>query len=231
MKYRQLFITGTDTEIGKTLITCILANKYKKKFNVQIYKPVVAGLDKNKKNDDLESYKEIIQNVKYEQLSDHILPYYCSPNISAKLSKKKIQYKKIVTKVNALKKQSKFLIMEGAGGIYCPINDKYTFYDLIKEIKIPVVVVCGIKLGAINHSILTLNTLKNKKINVVGWIANCVEKNKKYIIDENVKYIAKNTTFDYLGKIPFINKLKNQTAYSLTDINYCEKFIRLPIKK
>ena len=89
MKFNQLFITGTDTEIGKTLITCILANKYKKKFEVQIYKPVVAGLNKDNKNEDLESYKKIIKNVSYNQLSDYILPHYCSPNISAKLTKKK----------------------------------------------------------------------------------------------------------------------------------------------
>ena len=193
MKFRQIFITGTDTEIGKTLITCILANKYKKKFEVQIYKPVVAGLNKDNKNEDLESYKKIIKNVSYDQLSDYILPHYCSPNISAKLTKKKINFQKILKRINSFKENSKFLIMEGAGGIYCPINDKYTFIDLLDEIKIPVVVVCGIKLGAINHSILTLNTLKNKKINVLGWVANCVEKNKKYIIDENIKYIAKHT--------------------------------------
>ena len=118
--------------------------------------------------------------------------------------------------------------MEGAGGIYCPINDKYTFIDLLDEIKIPVIVVCGIKLGAINHSILTLNTLKTKKINVLGWVANCVEKNKQYIIDENIKYIVKHTSIDHLGTIPYINKLKNKTIYSLTDIKYCEKFIKLP---
>ena len=202
MKFNQLFITGTDTEIGKTLITCILANKYKEKFEVQIYKPVVAGLNKDNKNEDLESYKKIIKNVSDSQLSDYILPHYCSPNISAKLTKKKINFQKILTRINSLKENSKFLIMEGAGGIYCPINDKYTFIDLIDEIKIPVVVVCGIKLGAINHSILTLNTLKTKKINVLGWVANCVEKNKQYIIDENIKYIVKHTSIDHLGTIP-----------------------------
>ena len=228
MKFNQLFITGTDTEIGKTLITCILANKYKEKFEVQIYKPVVAGLNKDNKNEDLESYKKIIKNVSDNQLSDYILPHYCSPNISAKLTKKKINFQKILTKINNLKENSKFLIMEGAGGIYCPINDKYTFIDLIDAIKIPVVVVCGIKLGAINHSILTLNTLKTKKINVLGWVANCVEKNEQYIIDENIKYIAKHTSIDHLGTIPYINKLKNKTIYSLTDIKYCEKFIKLP---
>ena len=228
MKFNQLFITGTDTEIGKTLITCILANKYKKMFEVQIYKPVVAGLNKDNKNEDLESYKKIIKNVSDSQLSDYILPHYCSPNISAKLTKKKIHFQKILTKINNLKENSKFLIMEGAGGIYCPINDKYTFIDLIDAIKIPVVVVCGIKLGAINHSILTLNTLKTKKINVLGWVANCVEKNEKYIIDENIKYIAKHTSFDHLGTIPYINKLKNKTTYSLSDIKYCGKFIKLP---
>ena len=228
MKFRQIFITGTDTEIGKTLITCILANKYKKKSEVQIYKPLVAGVNKDNKNEDLESYKKIIKDVSYDQLSDYILPHYCSPNISAKLTKKKINFKKILTKKNNLKENSKFLIMEGAGGIYCPINDKYTFIDLIDAIKIPVVVVCGIKLGAINHSILTLNTLKTKKINVLGWVANCVEKNKQYIIDENIKYIAKHTSVDHLGTIPFINKLKNKTVYSLKDIKNCKKFIKLP---
>ena len=228
MKFDQLFITGTDTEIGKTLITCILANKYKKKFEVQIYKPVVAGLNKDNKNEDLESYKKIIKNVSVNQLSDYILPHYCSPNISAKLTKKKINFQKILTRIDSLKKNSKFLIMEGAGGVYCPINDKYTFIDLIDEIKIPVIVVCGIKLGAINHSILTLNILKNKKINVVGWVANCIEKNKQYIIDENIKYIAKHTSVDHLGTIPFINRLKNKTVYSLKDIKCCEKFIKLP---
>ena len=108
MKFNQLFITGTDTEIGKTLITCILANKYKEMFEVQIYKPVVAGLNKDNKNEDLESYKKIIKNVSDNQLSDYILPHYCSPNISAKLTKKKINFKKILTKINSLKKIPNF---------------------------------------------------------------------------------------------------------------------------
>ena len=98
MKFRQIFITGTDTEIGKTLITCVLANIYKKKFTVQIYKPVVAGVDKDNKNEDLESYKNIIKDVSYDQLSDYILPHYCSPNISAKLTKKKNKFPKNTNK-------------------------------------------------------------------------------------------------------------------------------------
>jgi len=228
MKFRQIFITGTDTEIGKTLITCILANKYKKKSEVQIYKPIVAGVNKDNKNEDLESYKKIIKNVNYDQLTDYILPHYCSPNISAKLTKKKINFQKVLKRINSFKKNFKFLIMEGAGGIYCPINDKYTFFDLIEEIKIPIIVVCGIKLGGINHSILTLNALKNKKINVLGWVANCVEKNKQYIIDENIKYISGHTKFNLLGIIPYMSKLKNKTTYSLKDIKNCEKFIKLP---
>ena len=228
MKYRQIFITGTDTEIGKTLITCILANKYKKKSELQIYKPLVAGVNKHNKNEDLESYKKVIKDFSYDQLSDYILPHYCSPNISAKLIKKKINFQKVLKRINSFKENSKSLIMEGAGGIYCPINDKYTFFDLIEEIKIPIVVVCGIKLGAINHSILTLNALKNKKINVLGWVANCVEKNKKYIIDENIKYISRHTKFNLLGIIPYMSKLKNKTIYSLKDIKNCEKFIKLP---
>ena len=228
MKFRQIFITGTDTEIGKTLITCILANKYKKKSEVQIYKPIVAGVNKDNKNEDLESYKKIIKDVSYDQLSDYILPHYCSPNISAKLTKKKINFQKVLRRINSFKENSKFLIMEGAGGIYCPINDKYTFFDLIEEIKVPIVVVCGIKLGAINHSILTLNALKNKKINVLGWVANCVEKNEKYIIDENIKYISRHTKFNLLGIIPYMSKLKNKTIYALKDIKNCEKFIKLP---
>ena len=95
MKFRQIFITGTDTEIGKTLITCILANKYKKKSELQIYKPIVAGVNKDNKNEDLESYKKIIKDVSYDQFSDYILPHYCSPNISAKLTKKKINFQKV----------------------------------------------------------------------------------------------------------------------------------------
>ena len=228
MKFRQIFITGTDTEIGKTLITCVLANKLKKKSELQIYKPIVAGVNKDNKNEDLESYKKIIKDVSYDQLSDYILPHYCSPNISAKLAKKKINFQKVLKRINSFKENSKFLIMEGAGGIYCPINDKYTFFDLIEEIKVPIVVVCGIKLGAINHSILTLNALKNKKINVLGWVANCVEKNEKFIIDENIKYISRHTKFNLLGIIPYMSKLKNKTIYSLKDIKNCEKFIKLP---
>ena len=115
--------------------------------------------------------------------------------------------------------------MEGAGGIYCPINDKYTFLTNRRN-KNTYCSSLRHKLGAINHSIY-IKCSKNKKINVLGWVANCVEKNKKYIIDENIKYISRHTKFN-LGIIPYMSKLKNKTIYSLKDIQNCEKFIKLP---
>jgi len=158
-----IFITGTGTDVGKTLISAIIVEALKADY----WKPVQAGFSGG--TDSL-FIKSVVSNkgtvVHPERF---LLKMPASPHIAAPEEKIEITIKEIIEHVPATKNQ---LIIEGAGGLLVPLNQKELTLDLIKKLKAKVIVVSKNELGSINHSLLTAYVLKKEKINVAGWIFN-----------------------------------------------------------
>lgn len=158
---KPIFITGTGTDVGKTLISAIIVEALRADY----WKPVQAGF-----TDGTDSLRisEMISNKKtkiYPEL--YLLKMPASPHIAAPDEGIKIKAKQIVAHLPETKNK---LIVEGAGGLMVPLNKKELILDLIKKLKAKVIIVSKNELGSINHSLLTAAILRKEKINVAGWI-------------------------------------------------------------
>lgn len=156
-----IFITGTGTDVGKTLIASIVTEA----LQADYWKPVQAGFADG--TDSLR-IRDLISN---DQTKIHpelyLLEMPASPHLSAPAEGKEIKIKEIIHHLPKTKSQ---LIIEGAGGLMVPLNKNKLILDLLKKLKTKVIIVSKNELGSINHSLLTAAVLKKEKIRVLGWI-------------------------------------------------------------
>ncbi len=212
------FITGTDTGVGKTLVAGGLAALYGKNgLDVGVMKPVATGckrIDNTLVSEDAVFLKnaagtadeyDIINPVRFEQP--------LAPTVAARLNNTTIDLKKIHAAYTILRKRHKFLIVEGIGGLLVPLVDRYFVADLIGEMGLPLIVVCRPALGAINHTLLTVSSARERKLKIAGIIINesndrCDDTVKRTTTDE----IARFTGIPILGTIPFLKGLDMQNG-------------------
>lgn len=156
-----IFITGTGTDVGKTLVSAIVTEA----LEADYWKPVQAGFSNGT---DSQFVRQMISNNKSRIHPElYLLNMPASPHLSATAEKKEIKIKDIISHIPKTKNR---LIIEGAGGLMVPLNKKKMILNLIKELKATVIVVSKNELGSINHSLLTAAVLKKEKVNVAGWI-------------------------------------------------------------
>jgi dethiobiotin synthetase len=159
-----IFITGIGTEIGKTLVSAIVAEALKADY----WKPIQAGFDEGTDN---QKVKKLITNktsVFYEELYKLKLP--ASPHIAARQEDKRINLDEINNRFRSI--QSNCLIIEGAGGLMVPLNEKEFMIDLIEMLQAKVILVSRNYLGSINHSLITAALCKQRTLDVAGWMFN-----------------------------------------------------------
>jgi dethiobiotin synthetase len=158
---KPIFITGTGTGIGKTLIAAIITEA----LQADYWKPVQAGFDNGTDSlwvDQMISNKKTVIHPEVYKFK-----MAASPHIASMAEQKKIVLKDII---NHLPKTKKQLIIEGAGGLMVPLNKNQFVIHLIKKLKARVIIVSKNELGSINHSLLTAAVLKKEKMDVAGWI-------------------------------------------------------------
>ncbi|MDD5686556.1 MAG: dethiobiotin synthase [Elusimicrobia bacterium] len=196
-----IFVTGTDTGVGKTMITGLLYQYITKKgYSVITQKWVQTGTKTLLESDVAHHYFHST-DVNFHSYS---LPYCFrfpgSPHLAAKLEGRRINIKKIIESFNKLCRKYDFLIVEGTGGIMVPFNGKYLSIDLVKKLNLSVIIVVGNKLGCINHTLLTIDSLKRRNIRIIGLIFNNIfQKQKKTILKDNPDIIEKISGIKVLG--------------------------------
>lgn len=159
-----VFITGIGTSVGKTLVSAILAEA----LEADYWKPVQAGYDDGT---DSQFVSAVLSNPRSTVISElYKFKLAASPHIAASAESVTISLEKITEKYTAIRKNNKSLIIEGAGGLLVPLNENELVADLVKKMDIKVVLVSRNYLGSINHSLLTAEVCRQKKINVAGWI-------------------------------------------------------------
>ncbi len=170
----EYFITGVDTDIGKTFVTkgLALVSEYKGKIT-GVYKPLQSGAIKTEKGilaPDLEEIKKASKTINTK--CTYLFEGEVSPALAARLAGIKIDTDKIKTDFNEFKKKNDITFVEGAGGILAPAADNMLFADLIKLLNIPVIIVTVPFLGRLNHTLLTIHYAKTNNIPVKGIIIN-----------------------------------------------------------
>ena len=199
------FITGTDTNVGKTWATIALMRFFKKHGKSVIgMKPVASGClikDGVLKNEDALLIQENASlPVEYELINPYVYEAPISPHIAG--ADNPVELHKIAANFNILKKSADILLVEGAGGWMSPINSTEDNADLAKTLVLPVIIVVAIRLGCINHAKLTYQAIRSSGIPCAGWIATCTD-SELLGRDENIQTIAASLDSPLLGVLPY----------------------------
>ncbi len=214
---KSIFITGTDTDVGKTYITAGLAVTFRKMgINVGVMKPFAAGTAQKKgfKSEDSEILSNAAQVRDSESLiNPQFFPIPASPYTVWKNLKIKPKIPTILASFKKLSKLHEMILVEGMGGIMTPILKDYYITNLIKEMKIPIVIVTRSKIGTINHTIMTVKMCEKYKIPVKGIIINNFDDG--YSISELRRDLQNLTGVKVLGSIPFIKDMSDASLYRI----------------
>ncbi|MGA2655529.1 MAG: dethiobiotin synthase [Gammaproteobacteria bacterium] len=201
---KTFFITGTDTDVGKTFITRLLLAKVKQTGQTALaIKPISAGSD-----DAVFLQKESSLQLKDEIINPIYLQQPLSPHIAAKLEHKHLQAEDIYQACkSALQNPVDYLFVEGAGGWLVPINDKETMADLAVKLQMPVIIVVAMRLGCLNHSLLTVDNILSRQLNIAGFIANQTQATPQTALNDNIATLQQRIPAPLLGVVPYsINK-------------------------
>jgi len=216
------FITGTDTGAGKTLCSLALMEALKKQgLTVAGMKPVAAGCYQTAeglRNDDAEKLlKASSRPLAYDLINPYAFEPPIAPHIAAEQRGVEIKISQIQQHYNALSIQVDRVIVEGAGGWLVPINAYQTLADVACALQLPIIMVVGMRLGCINHAMLTYNSIQATGIKIVAWIANQVDGDMA-VLTENVDYLASRFDAPLLGLIPYASSPSPNCASMHLDI-------------
>lgn len=232
------FVTGTDTEVGKTLVSGALILKLRGQGIKAIgFKPVVAGTYRNVKgetlNEDLETLR-IASNLNSDEmdLCPYVLDQPAAPHIVAKHQGVKLEMTVIIEGFQNVQKDADCVVVEGAGGLLIPLNEDEDLGDVAKAIDLPVILVVGMKLGCINHALLTYEAIKARNLKIAGWVANALSEEMP-LLQENMQTLQAKIDAPFLGLIPTLpNELRKpiNSPYSIEALTFAAKHIQLPNK-
>ncbi|BCK88552.1 ATP-dependent dethiobiotin synthetase BioD 1 [Sideroxyarcus emersonii] len=197
------FITGTDTGAGKTLVSCALLHAFAAQGRrVAGFKPVAAGCDEDDHNEDAKLLRAAgsIQAT-YGQVNPYCFPHAIAPHLAARHVGVRIEFPRILASYRELAGQTDEVIAEGAGGFLVPLNDRQTSADLAKQLDLPVILVVGMRLGCLNHALLTVRAIADYQLECAGWVANVLDAGMP-ALQENIDALRERIAAPLLGIIP-----------------------------
>lgn len=219
MKHKY-FIAGTDTDAGKTLIAAGLLNKAKSEgLSTVGLKPIAAGCQETPeglRNDDaLMLMAQSTEELPYEQVNPIAFAPPIAPHIAGQQLRRPLSAGRIVGLLRGVLmiNRAQFTLVEGAGGYRVPLNPKETLADVTKELNLPVILVVGMKLGCLNHALLTVEAIHRDGLKLAGWIANRVDENMA-VYKENIETLHAMIQAPCLGEVPFLSEPTPETVAS-----------------
>lgn len=212
---KHVFVTGTDTEVGKTRISVgLMALLQQKGLKTAGMKPIASGcewLEGEWKNEDaLAMIAQSDVPLPYTMVNPYAFEPAIAPHIAAKQAGVTICLNTIKKCYQQISEQAEAVVVEGAGGWLVPINDDYTMADLAQKLELPVVLVVAIKLGCINHTLLTVESIQQKGLKLSGWVANHLSTQSES--DEMIDTLKQRIDAPCLGVVPCLQH--NQSAHS-----------------
>jgi dethiobiotin synthetase len=165
--FRGLFVTGTDTGVGKTVVSAALLLRYRTVASLRYWKPIQTGIEED---DDTRTVEALTGRQRAAVVEERVrLPRPLSPHLAARLDGRRIELEPLVA-VASTQSAGERWIVEGAGGILVPINESALMVDLIAALALPTIVVARSTLGTINHTLLTLEVLRTRGLTVAGVV-------------------------------------------------------------
>lgn len=197
------FVAGTDTGVGKTLISCALLHAFAAQGKRVIgMKPVAAGCGEDDLHEDVVRLRAASNVLAGKgQVNPYCFPRPVAPHLAAQFIGVSINFSRIVESFSELNGLADEVIVEGAGGLLVPLNEEQDSADLIGQMGLPVILVVGMRLGCLNHALLTVDAMKWHGLELAGWVANAVDADMP-MLDENVAALRQRIAAPLLGIVP-----------------------------
>jgi dethiobiotin synthetase len=200
------FITGTDTEIGKTLVSSAMLHALVQQgLRVAAMKPVAAGAELRDgvwHNDDADRLADVANVALPTTLTTpYLLRDAAAPHIAAAQEGVRIDLAHIRACYDQVAAAADVVVVEGVGGFRVPLNDREDTADLAQQLGLPVVLVVGLRLGCLNHALLTAEAITARGLALAGWVANVVDLGMQYGMD-NIDALAARLSAPMLGCVP-----------------------------
>jgi len=212
----SVFVTGTDTEVGKTFISVGLIELFKQQgLNVAGMKPIASGCKKmaeGLRNDDalaLQQHANV--DLDYDLINPYAFEPAIAPHIAAQQTGTEIDINVLKNNYEQIQSQADVVVVEGAGGWLVPLNEKQTLADLAVELNLPVILVVGVRLGCINHALLSVATIQQSGLPLIGWVANDLESSPQ--ADEMVETLKQHINAPCLGVVPQLRAEQLATSF------------------
>lgn len=217
------FVTGTDTEVGKTVASSALLQAASAAgLRCAGYKPVASGseitCDGVRNADVLALQKNSSVALDYSEVNLYTFAEPTSPHIVSLDEGQPISLPQISAGLRHLRRRADWLLVEGAGGWFTPLSEQHTFADWVRQEQLPVILVVGIKLGCINHALLTAQAIQQAGLILAGWIANNIaavgKRHQQYLAT-----LCRMLPAPLLGEIPYLPQVDQQALGQYLDLN------------
>ena len=205
---RGVFVTGTDTGVGKTLVSCALLHAIKARgVKVMPMKPIAAGATRIGDrwiNDDTAALMEAAAcpATRLDDVTPVLLREPMAPHIAAHREGRRILLAPILESFARLGDGGTFVVVEGVGGFMVPLDAGFDSAVLARALQLPVVLVVGLRLGCLNHALLTAAAIRTAGLPLAGWIANAIDPAMP-VQEENVAALEERLDAPLLGRVPF----------------------------
>jgi dethiobiotin synthetase len=206
LRQHDYFITGTDTEIGKTFVTSALLQAFSQQGISSLgLKPIASGAELRDgawHNEDVDS---LMQAASVKRSQPEVCPYLmqtpAAPHIVAARENVRLDPQVIVQAYQQATMHADAVMVEGVGGFHVPLLDDLSTADLAQQLNLPVILVVGMRLGCINHALLTAEAIAARGLRLAGWVANTVDTDMLFKA-ENIEALQKRINAPMLGHIP-----------------------------
>ncbi|OZG71511.1 dethiobiotin synthase [Hahella sp. CCB-MM4] len=222
---RTLFITGTDTEVGKTFVSAALLHAFSKAGLRTIgLKPVAAGCESSSQglvNEDALTLQHFASvKLPYSQVNPVALEAPIAPHIAAQREGKNLSLSRLVGLCRGtLMAPHDMSIVEGAGGWLVPLNSRELLSDLALELRTPVILVVGLRLGCLNHALLTMEAIQRRGIPLAGWIGNQCQQESMAALEENLDTLKSAIRAPCLGILPYSKSPDDEAVQQALNIS------------
>jgi dethiobiotin synthetase len=207
-----IFVAGTDTGVGKTVIAGCLARYISQKgYNVITQKWIQTG-SAGDFSADIKMHLDIMGKEKKDikkylpQVNPYIFKTPASAHLASEIENIKINRDKIIKSFKSLEAKFDFVIVEGLGGISVPLDKRHLLIDVVKDLDLPVVLVVGNRLGAINHALLSIEALMTRKLKILGLVFNNLRNEDKRILKDNPRIIKTLSRQKVFGVLPWLTR-------------------------
>lgn len=219
---QAFFVTGTDTGVGKTFVSCALLHAFARQgLHAVGMKPVAAGCQVQNGGLLSEDVAALLAAGNVNATPNEINPYALAPalapHIAARMAGLDIEFPPILAAFDALQSSADVVVVEGVGGFRVPLNARQDTADLAVALGLPVILVVGMRLGCLNHALLSAEAIAACGLHLAGWVANGIDGGMA-AFEENVAALEARLAAPCIGVIPFSNTADYKIAGLALDL-------------